>query len=121
MWVNRYYTVPASMSGLAVGRLRLLGSTGAGHRRRRSAFAKPESAGLRSEPIDALVKWLEGFDEANIHGIVVVRHGMLLFEHYRTGEDECWGVPLGKASPTTNTPKPDPRKGIGFGKSRLLG
>ena len=58
--------------------------------------AKPESVGLRSEPFGALVGWLDGNDHANIHGIVVVRHGKLLFEHYRTGEDECWGVPLGK-------------------------
>lgn len=57
---------------------------------------KPESVGFRSEPFGALVKWLDGLDYANVHGIVVVRHGKLLFEHYRTGEDECWGVPLGK-------------------------
>jgi CubicO group peptidase (beta-lactamase class C family) len=61
-------------------------------------IAKPDSAGLQSERLEALVKWLEGFDQANIHGIVVVRHGMLLFEHYRTGDDECWGVPLGKVA-----------------------
>lgn len=59
-------------------------------------IAKPESGGLQSEPLDALVKWLEGFDQTNVHGIVVVSRGTLLFEHYRTGEDECWGVPLGK-------------------------
>jgi hypothetical protein len=41
-------------------------------------IAKPESAGLQSEPLDALVKWLEGFDQANVHGVVVVRRGMLL-------------------------------------------
>jgi CubicO group peptidase (beta-lactamase class C family) len=59
-------------------------------------IAKPESVGLRSEPLDALVEWLDGNHQTNIHGIVVVRHGKLLFEHYRTGEDECWGEPLGK-------------------------
>jgi hypothetical protein len=57
--------------------------------------AKPESVGLRNEPLDALVKWLDWDHQANIHGIVVVRHGKLLFEHYRMGEDECWGEPLG--------------------------
>jgi CubicO group peptidase (beta-lactamase class C family) len=56
---------------------------------------KPESVGLRNEPFDALVKWLDRDHQANIHGIVVVRHGKLLFEHYGTGEDECWGEPLG--------------------------
>jgi hypothetical protein len=60
---------------------------------------KPESVGLRNEPLDALVKWLDGDHQANIHGIVVVRRGKLLFEHYRMGEDECWGEPLGNVIP----------------------
>jgi CubicO group peptidase (beta-lactamase class C family) len=81
---------------------------------------RPESVGLQSEPLDALVKWLDGFDEANIHGIVVVRHGMLLFEHYRTGEDECWGVPLGKVAHGPET-KHDLRSVTKSVNSLLLG
>jgi len=58
-------------------------------------IANPESAGLRSEPLRDMIEWLDGFGHANIHSVLVVRHGRLLFEHYRPGEDECWGEPLG--------------------------
>jgi CubicO group peptidase (beta-lactamase class C family) len=58
-------------------------------------IANPESAGLRSEPLHDLIDWLDGFARANIHSILVARHGRLAFEHYRPGEDQCWGEPLG--------------------------
>ena len=61
-------------------------------------IANPESAGLRSEPLRDLVEWLDGFGLANIHSVLVVRHGRLLFEHYRAGEDECWGESLGNVA-----------------------
>jgi hypothetical protein len=61
-------------------------------------IANPESAGLRSEPLRDLVEWLDGFGQANIHSVLVVRYGRLLFEHYRAGEDECWGEPLGNVA-----------------------
>jgi len=61
-------------------------------------IANPESAGLRSEPLRDLIDWLDGFSQANIHSILVVRHGRLLFEHYRPGEDQCWGEPLGNVA-----------------------
>ena len=62
------------------------------------AIAHPESAGLRREPLRDLVEWLDGFGQANIHSVLVVRHGRLLFEHYRPGEDQCWGEPLGNVA-----------------------
>ena len=46
-------------------------------------IANPESAGLRSEPLRDMIEWLDGFGHANIHSVLVVRHGKLLFEHYR--------------------------------------
>ena len=58
------------------------------------SIANPESAGLRSEPLRKLVEWLD-VGQANIHSVLVARHGKLLFERYRAGEDECWGEPLG--------------------------
>jgi CubicO group peptidase (beta-lactamase class C family) len=61
-------------------------------------IADPESAGLRSEPLRGLIEWLDGFGRANIHSVLVVRHGRLLFEHYRPGEDQCWGEPLGNVA-----------------------
>jgi CubicO group peptidase (beta-lactamase class C family) len=57
--------------------------------------ANPESAGLRSEPLSELIEWLDHFAQAKIHSVLVARHGRLVFEHYRAGEDECWGEPLG--------------------------
>jgi len=61
-------------------------------------IGKPESVGLSSDPLQALINWLDGFREANIHSVVVIRRGTLLFEHYRNGDDECWGVPLGNVA-----------------------
>ena len=61
-------------------------------------IANPESAGLRREPLRDLVEWLDGFGQANIHSVLVVRQGRLLFEHYRAGEDQCWGEPLGNVA-----------------------
>src|SRR5215475_4075479 len=61
-------------------------------------IASPETAGLRSEPLRDLVEWLDGFGQANIHSVLVVRQGRLLFEHYRAGEDQCWGEPLGNVA-----------------------
>src|SRR5215469_10346440 len=61
-------------------------------------ITNPESAGLRSEPLRGLIAWLDGFGQANIHSVLVVRHGRLLFEHYRPGEDQCWGEPLGNVA-----------------------
>ena len=48
-------------------------------------IANPESAGLRSEPLRDLIEWLDCFGQANIHSVLVARHGRLLFEHYRPG------------------------------------
>jgi CubicO group peptidase (beta-lactamase class C family) len=67
------------------------------------SIANPESAGLRSAPLRDLVEWLDGFGQANIHSVLVVRHGRLLFEHYRPGEDECWGEPLGNVAHGPNS------------------
>src|SRR5215468_6156093 len=66
-------------------------------------IANPESAGLRSEPLRNLIEWLDGFGLANIHSVLVARHGRLLFEHYRPGEDECWGEPLGNVAHGPNS------------------
>jgi CubicO group peptidase (beta-lactamase class C family) len=34
-------------------------------------------------------------ESKNIHGVILVRQGHLVFEHYQAGEDERWGTPLG--------------------------
>src|SRR5215470_4745241 len=37
-------------------------------------------------------------DRGNVHAVLVVRHGKLVFEAYAAGEDENWGEPLGVVS-----------------------
>lgn len=49
--------------------------------------ATPEKVGLDSTKLRALVARFEEWKEANLHGVVVVRHGKLAFEHYFRGFD----------------------------------
>jgi CubicO group peptidase (beta-lactamase class C family) len=51
----------------------------------------PTAPGLRSEPLRELVELLDRSGQANIHSVLVARHGRLLFEHY-------WGEPLGNVA-----------------------
>ena len=48
----------------------------------------PDSVGLNTTKLFALVARFEEWKEANLHGVVVVRHGKLAFEHYFRGYDE---------------------------------
>ena len=50
-------------------------------------LATPESVGLDGAKLCALVPRFEAWKEANLHGVVVVRHGKLAFEHYFRGFD----------------------------------
>jgi CubicO group peptidase (beta-lactamase class C family) len=60
------------------------------------SMAAPESVGLASAPLCSMVKWLDGSKESNVHAVLVVRHGKLVFEHYLSGRDETlWGRPIG--------------------------
>jgi CubicO group peptidase (beta-lactamase class C family) len=59
------------------------------------SVAAPESVGLASAPLCSMVKWLDGSKESNVHAVLVVRHGILVFEHYFSGSDEAWGRPIG--------------------------
>jgi CubicO group peptidase (beta-lactamase class C family) len=56
--------------------------------------AAPESVGLDSAQLCAIGARLK-FDEADVHAVVVVRHGKLVFEQYFRGYDEPWGAPNG--------------------------
>jgi hypothetical protein len=40
---------------------------------------------IDAEPLGALVEWLDRFQSANIHSVLVVRGGALCFKHYRRG------------------------------------
>jgi CubicO group peptidase (beta-lactamase class C family) len=49
-----------------------------------------------------MIRWLDDFPPGNIHSVLVVSHGVLTFEHYRTGNDEIWdrAVPDAEHGPT---------------------
>jgi CubicO group peptidase (beta-lactamase class C family) len=53
-------------------------------------IASPESVGLDSARLCAIAARLKE-TEANVHAVVIVRHGKLVFEQYFAGYDEPWG------------------------------
>ena len=52
------------------------------------AVSSPEQQGLDPKLICAIGPRFEGWEEADPHGVVVVRHGVLVYEHYFTFGDE---------------------------------
>jgi CubicO group peptidase (beta-lactamase class C family) len=65
--------------------------------------ASPEAAGFDSALLCSLGDKLENSPALNVHAVVVVRSGKLVYETYRTGEDQRWGTGLGLASHTPQT------------------
>jgi CubicO group peptidase (beta-lactamase class C family) len=57
--------------------------------------AAPESVGLTSATLCPMVEWISRSKESNVHAVLVVRHGTLVFEQYFSGSDEAWGRPIG--------------------------
>jgi CubicO group peptidase (beta-lactamase class C family) len=62
------------------------------------AVAAPESVGLASATLCPMVKWLDDWKQSNVHAVLVMRHGTLVFEHYFSGPDEHWGRPVGEVA-----------------------
>ena len=60
--------------------------------------ATPDSVGLSSTTLCPVVKRLTDWKEANVHALLVARHGKLVFEHYFTGADEHLGRPAGNVT-----------------------
>src|SRR5438874_1364989 len=54
-------------------------------------IATPESVGLNSAPLCAIAARMKETG-ANVHAVVIVRHGRLVFEQYFPGPDEQWEV-----------------------------
>jgi CubicO group peptidase (beta-lactamase class C family) len=59
------------------------------------ATATPESVGFESRQLCAIGNAVRHGRLRNLHGVVVVRQGRLVFEQYFTGPDEHWGSPVG--------------------------
>lgn len=57
--------------------------------------ARPEEIGFDAAALCRITKELAEPGRRNLHAVVVVRHGRLVFEAYAAGEDENWGKPLG--------------------------
>jgi CubicO group peptidase (beta-lactamase class C family) len=58
-------------------------------------IATPESVGLSKSILCPMVKWLAESKLDNVHAVLVVRHGKLVFEQYFTGADEHLGRSVG--------------------------
>ncbi|HEV2302586.1 MAG TPA: serine hydrolase, partial [Stellaceae bacterium] len=56
--------------------------------------AAPRREGLDPRLICAIGPRLESLKGADPNGVLVVRHGRLVYEHYFTGEDKLWREPL---------------------------
>jgi CubicO group peptidase (beta-lactamase class C family) len=57
-------------------------------------ISAPETVGLDSRELCRVIEWLDGDRQLNVHSVLVVRRGALVFEHYRKGADDHWGSPL---------------------------
>ncbi len=61
-------------------------------------IATPESVGLSRAVLCPMVKWLAESKRDNVHAVLVVRHGKLVFEQYFTGADEHLGRSVGNVT-----------------------
>jgi len=66
--------------------------------------AAPESVGLAGATLCPMVKWLDDAKESNVHAVLVVRHGTLVFEHYFAGSDQMLGWPVRQLGDVTFGP-----------------
>lgn len=57
--------------------------------------AAQAEAGLDAEALCGLDKFIAQWPRANIHAVLVARHGRLVMERYFRGADEHWGTPVG--------------------------
>jgi CubicO group peptidase (beta-lactamase class C family) len=62
------------------------------------AVAAPAEAGLDPATLCAVVPRFAEWRQADVHGIVVVRHNKLAFEHYFAGPDSQYGTPVPDAT-----------------------
>jgi len=60
--------------------------------------AAPEQEGLDPALICGIGPRLEALKEANAHGVVITRHGRLVYEHYFAGNDERLGMSLSEVN-----------------------
>jgi CubicO group peptidase (beta-lactamase class C family) len=66
-------------------------------------ISSPEEVGLNGALLCSLNEALGKSPEMNVHSVVVVRGGKLVYETYRSGQDEKWGTKLGIVTYTPQT------------------
>lgn len=66
--------------------------------------ASPESVGLSTNALAGIAAQFEAWPEANLHAVLIARHGQLVHEHYFAGDDNAWGQPLGRVAFDAGTP-----------------
>lgn len=59
------------------------------------SLATPDEAGIDTTRLCDLDRLLAQWPDANVHAVVVARHGKLVMERYYAGADERWGTKLG--------------------------
>lgn len=57
--------------------------------------ATPQAVGLDPGPLCAIGPKFASWHAADVHAVLIARHGSLVFEHYFKGTDEDWGTSLG--------------------------
>lgn len=65
--------------------------------------AAPQREGLAAARICAIAPRLESLDGADPNGVVVVRRGTLVYEHYFTGKDKLWHEPYDRVAHDAHT------------------
>ena len=55
----------------------------------------PDAQGLDAGLLAGIAPQFEAWTDANVHAILIARHGQLVYERYFSGVDEAWGKPLG--------------------------
>ena len=58
-------------------------------------LATPSDVGLDAAKLCGLDAFIAQWPQANVHAVVIVRRGKLVYERYYAGADERWGRPLG--------------------------
>lgn len=61
-------------------------------------LATPSQVGMDGGLLEELAPQFEAWREANLHGVVMIRRGKLVFDRYFEGEDERYGRPLGRVA-----------------------
>ncbi len=60
--------------------------------------ASPAERNLDETVLAGLAKQFESWTDANLHAVLIVRDGTLVYERYFTGEDQVFGKPLGRVT-----------------------